>query len=198
MHQIDGPSSSIQPISASACHTPLHTESSTDRAHITGYMIQKRSSSRKSNRPSTAPSGDDWPLLPSLHTAPAISLKPLADVNPSFTSEETGTDVSRKMQTVLEDDSDISLTFGTFATLIPLTITQFLQILLIFRRVATPSWHPTHQINPSQAIQNLTVIGPLSSPLMLLVGGILRKLRILQRGVNKFCQSLYATHTSYL
>ncbi|KAF8802541.1 hypothetical protein BYT27DRAFT_7341419 [Phlegmacium glaucopus] len=110
MHQIDGPSESIQPISESAFHTPLHTESSTDRAHITGYMIQKRSSSRKSNRPSTAPSGDDWPLLPSLHTAPAISLKPLVDVNPSFTSEE---DVSRKMQTVLEDDTDISLSFNS-------------------------------------------------------------------------------------
>jgi hypothetical protein len=106
MHQIDGSSSSIQLISTTSCCPPLHTESSTDRAHITGYMIQMRSSSRRSNRPSTAPSGDDSPLLPSLHIQPAISLNPLADVNPSLNSEG---DVSRKMQTVLEDDADISL-----------------------------------------------------------------------------------------
>ena len=73
-------------------------------------MIQMRSSSRKSNRPSTAPSGDDSSLLPSLHTQPAVSLNPLADVNPSLTSEG---DVSRKMQTVHED---ISLTFSMSAT----------------------------------------------------------------------------------
>ena len=76
-------------------------------------MIQMRSSSRKSNRPSTAPSGDDSPLLPSLHIQPAISLNPLADVNPPLTSE---VDVSRKMQTVLEDDADISLTSSMSAT----------------------------------------------------------------------------------
>ena len=76
-------------------------------------MIQMRSSSRKSNRPSTAPSGDDSSLLPSLHIQPAISLNPLADVNPSLTSEG---DVSRKMQTVHEDDADISLTFSMSAT----------------------------------------------------------------------------------
>src|ERR1700678_3722017 len=117
MHQIDGPSLSIQPISKSAYHTSLHKESSRDRAHITGYMIQKRSSSsRKSNRPSTAPSGDDCPLLPSLHIEPVISLKPLADVNPSFTSEGNRADVSRKMHTVLEDDAGISLTFSMFTT----------------------------------------------------------------------------------
>ena len=109
MHQIDGPSS-IQPISTSTCHSPLHTDSATDRAHITGCMLQKRSSSRKSNRPSTAPSGDDWSLLPSLHMEPAVPLKPLANV----TSNGNRADVSRKMQTVLEDD--ISLTFSTFAT----------------------------------------------------------------------------------
>ena len=113
MHQIDGPSSSIQPISTSACCPPLHTESS-DRAHIiTGYMIQKRSSTRKSNRPSTAPSGDDLPLLPSFHIEPALSLKPLADDNPPLSSEG---DVSCKMQTVLEDDADISLSFSMFTT----------------------------------------------------------------------------------
>ena len=109
MHQIDGSSSSIQP----ACCPPLHTESSTDRAHITGYMIQKRSSARKSNRPSTAPSGD-LPLLPSLHMERAMSLKPPSDAGPSLTSE--GADTSRKMQTVLEDDADISLTCSMFAT----------------------------------------------------------------------------------
>ena len=110
MHQIDGPSSSIQSISC-------NTESSTDRAHITGYMIQKRSSSRKSNRPSTAPSGDDWPLLPSLHIEQqAISLKPLDVVNHSFPSEGNRLDSSRKMHTVLEDDADISLTSSVFAT----------------------------------------------------------------------------------
>lgn len=107
MHQIDGSSSSIQLISTSTCSPPLHTESSTDRAHITGYMIQMRSSSRKSNRPSTAPSGDDSPLLPSLHIQPAIPL------NPPTASEG---DVSRKMQTVLEDDADSSLTFSMSAT----------------------------------------------------------------------------------
>ena len=71
-----------------------------------------RSSSRKSNRPSTAPSGDS-PLLPSLHIQPAISLNPLADVKPSSTSER---DASHKMQTVLEDDADISLTISMLAT----------------------------------------------------------------------------------
>jgi hypothetical protein len=110
MHQIDGSSSSIQ-LTSSTCCPPLRTESSTDRAHITGYMIQMRSSSRKSNRPSTAPSGDS-PLLPS-HIQPAISLNPLADVKPSLTSEG---DASRKMQTVLEDDADISLTFSMLPT----------------------------------------------------------------------------------
>ena len=111
MHQIDGSSSSIQ-FTSSTCRPPLRTESSTDRAHITGYMIQMRSSSRKSNRPSTAPSGDS-PLLPFLHMQPAISLNPLADVKPSLTSER---DASRKMQTVLEDDADISLTFSMSTT----------------------------------------------------------------------------------
>ena len=109
MHQIDGSSSSIQLISTSTCRPPVHTESSTDRAHITGYMIQMRSSSRKSNRPSTAPSGDDSPLLPSLHIQPTMPL----NRNPSITSEG---DVSRKMQTVLEDDADISLTLSMSAT----------------------------------------------------------------------------------
>ena len=71
-----------------------------------------RSSSRKSNRPSTAPSGA---LHPSLHIQPAISLSPPANANPSLTSEG---DVSpNKMQTVLEDDgADISLTFSMLAT----------------------------------------------------------------------------------
>lgn len=105
MHQIDGSSLSIQ-LTSPTCCPPLRTESSTDRAHITGYTIQMRSSSRKSNRPSTAPSGDSA-LLPSLHIQPTISLNQQADAKPSLTSER---DLSRKMQTVLEDD--ISLTFG--------------------------------------------------------------------------------------
>ena len=75
-------------------------------------MIQMRSSSRKLNRPSTAPSGDS-PLLPSLLMQPAISLNPLAGVKPSSTLEG---DSSRKMQTVLEDDADISLTISMLAT----------------------------------------------------------------------------------
>ena len=111
MNQIDGSSSSIQ-LTSSTCCPPLHTESSTDRAHITGYMIQMRSSSRKLNRPSTAPSGDS-PLLPSLLMQPAISLNPLAGVKPSSTLEG---DSSRKMQTVLEDDADISLTYSMLVT----------------------------------------------------------------------------------
>ena len=111
MHQIDGSSSSIQ-LTSSTCCPPLRTESSSDRAHITGYTIQMRSSSRKSNRPSTAPSGDSS-LLPSLHIQPAVSLNPLADVKPSLASEG---DASRKMHTVLEDDADISLTFSMSVT----------------------------------------------------------------------------------
>ena len=109
MRQIDGSSSSIR-LRIPSCCPPLHTESSTDRA---GYTIQMRSSSRKSNRPSTAPSGDVSSLLPSLHIQPAISLNPPPDVNPSLTSEG---DVSRKMQTVLEDDADISLSFSMSVT----------------------------------------------------------------------------------
>ena len=127
-------------LSSSTCCPPLRTESSTDCAHITGHVMQMCSSSRRSNRLSTASSGDDSFLLPSLHIQPAISLNPLADVNPSLTSEGV---VSRKTQTVLEDD---------FFIIASRTVDQ----------------------RPSNNLES--DCGPLSSPPMLPVSGISRKL----------------------
>ncbi|KDR78910.1 hypothetical protein GALMADRAFT_224162 [Galerina marginata CBS 339.88] len=102
--------------------TPSSTHSFIERPHISGYMVQQRSTSRKPARPSTAPPSarKDLGLLPSI--PPGLAYSPRA---PSTSVVPFGNqaDVNRKdgvrpMQTLVEDDIDSpgSLSLETFPT----------------------------------------------------------------------------------
>ncbi|KAF8150767.1 hypothetical protein B0H34DRAFT_801693 [Crassisporium funariophilum] len=118
MYQSDAPLSSHSPLEQ---HSPTPSpQSTTDRAHITGYMVQKRPAVRKLNRPSTAPSGEDLVLLPSLPNGKSHSIRPSAST-PSFNTnvaysafdpEPKRVDGVYPMQTVLEDDTDFNATIN--------------------------------------------------------------------------------------
>lgn len=98
-----------------------------ERPHISGYMVQQRSSAKKLSRPSTAPSvtGDGSALLPSIPPSRSYSSR----VSSSIPQAETdnfgnrpilnGTDTVHPMQTLLEDDVDVptSSSFGAFVSL---------------------------------------------------------------------------------
>ncbi|KAF8907335.1 hypothetical protein CPB84DRAFT_1844033 [Gymnopilus junonius] len=96
---------------------------SIERSHISGYMVQQRSSTKRLSRPSTAPSisGDGSALLPSISPSRSYSFGQASSTGTnSFGNSPTlhGSDVVRPMQTLLEDDADVppSSSFESYPT----------------------------------------------------------------------------------
>ncbi|KAJ3512879.1 hypothetical protein NLJ89_g3256 [Agrocybe chaxingu] len=86
-----------------------------ERPRATGYMVQKRSISRKLNRPSTAPAGDAQVILPSVssgqaNTAGELSSERSSSADGAFPNlsepKFTHRDAVYAMHTLLEDDAD--------------------------------------------------------------------------------------------
>lgn len=122
----NGPSSQppLESITPPPLRTPAH--SFIDRNHISGYMIQQRSS-RKSTRPATAPavSREDQVLLPSKPIAHRYNPWPSSSTSSPESDQDNASDPSRKqtgslhpMKTVLEEEIDISgpLQLGVLAS----------------------------------------------------------------------------------
>ncbi|KAF8968010.1 hypothetical protein BDZ97DRAFT_1800465 [Flammula alnicola] len=114
MPQLDG-SSSQSPIQSSS-HPALNPSSHSERPHISGYMIQQRSSYRKQARPSTAPAAprEHSALLPSIPPTRAYHYASESDriIDSPSGAEYVGGDSVHPMQTVLEDDPDTPGSFN--------------------------------------------------------------------------------------
>jgi len=111
----NGPSSQppLESITRSSLQAPAH--SFIDRNHISGYMIQQRSS-RKSARPATAPavSREDQVLLPSKPLTHRYNPWPSSSTSSPEQDQDNASEPSRKqtgslhpMKTVLEEEIDI-------------------------------------------------------------------------------------------
>ncbi|CAA7266924.1 unnamed protein product [Cyclocybe aegerita] len=110
------PDASVHPAQLDRQHAQsIPSQPIPERPRATGFMVQKRSTSLKLNRPSTAPTGDGQVILPSISSGQAntpseFSLEPSSSADGAFPNlsepKSTRRDAVYAMHTLLEDDAD--------------------------------------------------------------------------------------------
>ena len=124
----NGPSSQspLESVTRPPLQAPAHSLNFIDRNHISGYMVQQRSS-RKSTRPATAPavSREDQALLPSKPLIHRYNPWPSSSTSSPESDQDNASNPSGKqtgslhtMNTVLEEEIDIPglLQLGSLAS----------------------------------------------------------------------------------